>query len=686
MPRRWPPRGSAPCPRRCWRRRCGPSWPPTPACLLRWQSTRRRKPRSSPPTGSCATCPRRARRRLPARATGQRRSCGSTAPCAHGWRRRGRTRRTSPTRPSLPAPTPPVTSSARSSSTCPSASRCTAPGCFAALAEHVPTTGRRGPHRPGRCGRRGPRVAGPPRGARRRGRATRRAVRHAPAHHDPHRVRWRRGGAGRGPRRARRRARGHADSIASRCCTPSPEPYARLAHEHLHAAGVRHERCHGRAAGGTARRAHDARAAAAAPWPLPPAGRVRLAQLGARSCTRAVGRPPPPGSGCPARRRSSPGRADWDHHLEQLALRYEERGASRGEGRRAAGVGSRAQPRVRPAGAGAALVRARRHRRPGPRGRRAAAVERPRVLGPAPAAPPPRRRDPPRRLAARAEIKAAERVERSLDRLGALDAVEDAVPLDVFGRTLQLELEQDLGRVGRFGDGVLVGSVEMGIGLDLDLVIVLGPGRRPVPRDGPRRLAPPGPRARRSLPERSGCEAERVGRQHRHLLAALASAGTHLLCVPRGDLRRSVERVPSRWVLDVASELCRRRTALVGRRTCASATEPWITAVPSFDAGLRALTTPRHGPGAPAANAPRGRRRPARHRRPRHRARRRGDRRPPQRRVHPVRRQPRRLVHPLAARPRHLSHPPRALGGLPAPAPRGGPPAGRAGGEPRGRA
>ena len=72
------------------------------------------------------------------------------------------------------------------------------------------------------------------------------------------------------------------------------------------------------------------------------------------------------------------------------------------------------------------------------------------------------------------EQKAAERVERALDRLGALDAVEGPVDLRTFTRTLELELEADLGRVGRFGDGVLVGSIEMGIGLDLDLVIVLG--------------------------------------------------------------------------------------------------------------------------------------------------------------------------------------------------------------------
>ncbi|MEQ1787736.1 MAG: PD-(D/E)XK nuclease family protein, partial [Acidimicrobiales bacterium] len=153
-----------------------------------------------------------------------------------------------------------------------------------------------------------------------------------------------------------------------------------------------------------------------------------------------------------------------------------------------------------------------------------------------------------------AERKAAERVDEALHRLGALDAVEGPVPLDVFHRTLELELEHDLGRVGRFGDGVLVGSVEMGIGLDLDLVVILGLAEGSFPatvRDDS--LLPDHERARTGgeLTLRS----ERVERQHHQLLAALAGARRQLLCVPRGDLRRSVERAPSRWVLDVCTHL-----------------------------------------------------------------------------------------------------------------------------------
>lgn len=187
-----------------------------------------------------------------------------------------------------------------------------------------------------------------------------------------------------------------------------------------------------------------------------------------------------------------------------------------------------------------------------------------------------------------AERKAAERVEAALDRLAALDPVEGPVGLDVFTRTLALELETDLGRVGRFGDGVLVGPISMGIGLDLDLVVVLGLGEGTFPapvRDDS--LLPDHER------EAAGDELElrraRVDRQHRELLAGLAGARQQFLGVPRGDLRRSTDRVPSRWVLDIAS-------ALAGTRWWAAdllrADVGWVEHVASFDAGLRALGFP----------------------------------------------------------------------------------------------
>jgi ATP-dependent helicase/nuclease subunit B len=188
----------------------------------------------------------------------------------------------------------------------------------------------------------------------------------------------------------------------------------------------------------------------------------------------------------------------------------------------------------------------------------------------------------------RVERKAAERVEQALARLACLDAIEDSVALDVFTRTLELELETDLGRVGRMGEGVLVGSVSMGVALDLDLVVVLGlsEGLFPSPAHDDS-LLPDHERTATGdeLPLRS----QSIERQHRQLLAALAGAGRQVLCVPRGDLRRNMERIPSRWVLDIASTLAGERwwsSELFG------AQEDWLSHVASFDAGIRHMEFP----------------------------------------------------------------------------------------------
>ena len=60
------------------------------------------------------------------------------------------------------------------------------------------------------------------------------------------------------------------------------------------------------------------------------------------------------------------------------------------------------------------------------------------------------------------ERRAAEKIEAALARLAGLDAVEAAPGLAVFRRTLELELDADLGRVGRLGDGLLMGHVAPG--------------------------------------------------------------------------------------------------------------------------------------------------------------------------------------------------------------------------------
>ncbi|MGH9101957.1 MAG: PD-(D/E)XK nuclease family protein, partial [Acidimicrobiales bacterium] len=182
-----------------------------------------------------------------------------------------------------------------------------------------------------------------------------------------------------------------------------------------------------------------------------------------------------------------------------------------------------------------------------------------------------------------AERRAADRTERALDRLACLETLEGPVSLEVFARTLDLELAADLGRVGRMGEGILVGTVRTGVGVDLDLVILLGLAEGSFPgqlRDDS--LLPDREReaAAGELPLRS----QETERRHHDLLAVLAGAGHHLLCAPRGDLRRSEERVPSRWLTEVERALARASPPVVQR--------PWLRHVDSYDAGLRRVAFP----------------------------------------------------------------------------------------------
>ena len=187
------------------------------------------------------------------------------------------------------------------------------------------------------------------------------------------------------------------------------------------------------------------------------------------------------------------------------------------------------------------------------------------------------------------EVRAAEKIEGALERLAGLDAVEAAPGVDVFRRTLDLELDADLGRVGRLGDGLLMGHVALGLGLDLDRVFVCGLAEGTFPSrvredsllpDADRRLVDG------ALPLRTS----RVDDDHRRLLAALASArDERVLLYPRGDLRRTTERMPSRFLLATAG-------ALAGEPLYAeqlqSVRARWCTQVPSFAAGLARLAFP----------------------------------------------------------------------------------------------
>lgn len=145
-------------------------------------------------------------------------------------------------------------------------------------------------------------------------------------------------------------------------------------------------------------------------------------------------------------------------------------------------------------------------------------------------------------------------VQSALADLAGLDAVEPAATLSALRDALDVELDGALARVGRFGDGVLVAPISAGVGLDLDVVYVVGASEDLYPG----RLRPDGllpERARAAAAGELPAQRDRLDARHRSLLAALASADTSVVAFPRGDLRRSTGRLPSRFILPTLREL-----------------------------------------------------------------------------------------------------------------------------------
>ncbi len=677
------PPGGGRCPPRCSPPPCGPCWPSRPGRVRAGRRApghrvraRRHLPRAARPL------PGRPRRRWPPPAPGPARSSASTGPPGPassralvrrgGPARRGRRRRSTGRR-TLDLGAVVVYLPQRLSRH--------AAGCCAAAGRARAVTVRRRHHRrsPGR--RRGRASARPPAAVRRAVGAaaapSRRPVVDADAHPVRHRLRRRRRGPGRGAGRRRRRAGPARRSTASPSSTPSPEPYARLAHEHLARRRHRHQRRRRRPARRPGGRPHPPRASrparrrASAARTCSPGWRRRPSSTSGRCAPdHRLGAAVPGGGG---RRRARPTGTGSSPAWPTSATRAADEADAEPDDAR------RGRPSAAAADAGRAREPARVRARPDRRPRRApppapaAGASTP--PGPAACSPAPRRRRRGATAGRAAERKAAERVELALDRLGALDAVEGPVALDVFARTLAARA-RDRPRPGR----PLRRGRARRLGRDGHRPRPRPrrrprPGRGLVPRHRPRRLAPPRPRAAAPPAASSPLRADRVERQHRQLLAALAGARRQLLCVPRGDLRRSAERVPSRWVLDLASGRWP-ASRVVGRPTCSPADAAWVDHVAVLRRRAAHPGVPGHRPGAPA---PRRCWPPAATSPPTDDA----AHRPPGAEVIAARRSRRftrfdgnlaGLAVPSPGRPHHLAHPPRALGRLPARLPRRGPP------------
>ncbi len=151
------------------------------------------------------------------------------------------------------------------------------------------------------------------------------------------------------------------------------------------------------------------------------------------------------------------------------------------------------------------------------------------------------------------EQRAAERVERVLDRLARLDGVADeveghGVDRAVFRAALDAELADGPATVGRLGEGIFVGPVPLAVGIDADLVVVLGLVEGGLPGglgDDPLLSD----RTRRTLDGALTTAAERRDRLHHQLLAVAGAAQrTVVASRPLADLRTGSTRYASRWL------------------------------------------------------------------------------------------------------------------------------------------
>lgn len=152
------------------------------------------------------------------------------------------------------------------------------------------------------------------------------------------------------------------------------------------------------------------------------------------------------------------------------------------------------------------------------------------------------------------ETEALIAVQASLDRLERLDSLAEPCTRLVFANTLAAELDASPGRVGHLGVGMHLGPLSFAVGQTFELLIVVGATEGLLP-------APPPPEALLGDSDRQltdgalALNADSAEEQRRQLWAAVAGAERVILVAPRGDLRATAQRQPSRWTSELAARL-----------------------------------------------------------------------------------------------------------------------------------
>jgi ATP-dependent helicase/nuclease subunit B len=139
--------------------------------------------------------------------------------------------------------------------------------------------------------------------------------------------------------------------------------------------------------------------------------------------------------------------------------------------------------------------------------------------------------------------------------LSSLDAHGAPAGLGSIRDVIGAQLEAAIPRTGKFGQGIFVGPVSQILGLDLDRIWVVGMSEDLYP--GSQREDALLPDAVRDRTPGLLTSRDRIARSRREFEAALHAAELVTVSFPRGDLRKSSERLPSRLLLPTLRHLTR---------------------------------------------------------------------------------------------------------------------------------
>ena len=173
-------------------------------------------------------------------------------------------------------------------------------------------------------------------------------------------------------------------------------------------------------------------------------------------------------------------------------------------------------------------------------------------------------------------------VEQILDQLQNLTRIEPTTTFSVFRRSLETQLEDHNERIGKLGQGVLVGDIHQAWGLNFEHTFILGLAEGTFP-SAPRKNGIISDEDRAYLNGALSISRDVTNDDHRRFLAALSSSNANTVLFPRGDLRQHKENYPARWL----EQMAERMGAPSLNDAFMDPQHSWAIHQPSFISGIR---------------------------------------------------------------------------------------------------